>query len=261
LLSVVNRADEAEDRVVARVRVHLHCSHPKVGVVATRRIHLDERWTLGRVDGRWAVLSISGDPLAGPVLSTPLVPDPSFDTERLREASLAELAGPRKVGEDGALNDLVSADESPTLALADLSVLDQRFDPSLVAAFIAHSLEAWEEATTGSDAPLAKLATPNATNALLRPRLGTRLIIRDPVLKSWEPTKLDLAHKPVAIEVAVEVEAVRFVTNDDGRHLAGNDADPGPVNLRWLLQLTDSGQNPWMLAGSNNPGEDIQGWS
>ena len=82
LLRVVNRADEEEDRVVVRVYLHVHCRHPRLGFIATRYVHLDERWTLGRRGSRWVVLSIDGDPLAGPVLTAPLIPNPSFDTER-----------------------------------------------------------------------------------------------------------------------------------------------------------------------------------
>lgn len=120
ILRIVNRDDEAEDRVDVRVRVHVHCRHPRVGLVATRRVHFDERWTLGRNDGHWVLLSMGGDPLAGPVLTAPLVPNPSSDTERLREQSLAELSRVQKVGDDVDLSQLVSADESPAFALLDL---------------------------------------------------------------------------------------------------------------------------------------------
>ena len=93
LIGVVNRHDEQEDRVVVRIRLHLHCPHPKVGLIATRSMHVDERWTLGHRNGRWGLISMGDDPFVGPELTAPLIPTPSFDTERLREESLAELAG------------------------------------------------------------------------------------------------------------------------------------------------------------------------
>ena len=260
LLQVVNRDDDDEDRVAVRVRVRVHCKHPRVGLVATRYMALDERWTLGHRDGRWVLLEMGGDPLAGPVLTAPLVPDPSADTERLREESLAELASKQKVGDDVALSDLVSADEPPALALFDLSLLDGRFDPSLIASELAHLLEAWQVAVTGSEAPLEQLATSHARAALLRPGHGTRLIVRDAVLKSWEPTRLELAHQPPAIEVALNVEAVRYVVANDGSHRAGNQADPRQMDLAWTLERTDSAQVPWRLTRSNNPAEAIAGW-
>jgi hypothetical protein len=261
LLSVVNRENEDEDRVVVRVRVHVHCRYPRVGLVATRHMHLDERWTLGRSGGGWVVFSMDGDPLAGPVLTAPLVPNPSSDTERLREESLAELASKQKVGDDVALSDLLSVGEPPALALFDLSLLDGRFESTLIATELAHLLVAWEEAVTGSEGPFEELASAQARTTLLRPRRGTRLVLRDAVLRSWEPTRLELARQPPTIEVALDVEAVRFVVTDRGSHLAGDETDPRRIGLTWILELSGSTQAPWRLASSNNPAEAIPGWS
>jgi len=259
LLRVVNRADEEEDRVVVRVFVHVHCRRPRLGFIATRYVHLDERWTLGRSGSRWVVLSIGGNPLAGPVLTAPLVPNPSFDTERLREESLAELARRQRIG-DGALSDLVSPGEPPALALFDLSLLDGRFDSALIASELAHLLEAWEGAVAGSDGPLEQLVSVQARTTLLQPRYGTRLMMRDAVLKSWAPRSLELTRKPPAIEVTLDVEAVRFVVTDVGSHLAGENTEPRRMSLTWVLELSGPIEAPWRLASSNNPGEEIPGW-
>ena len=257
LLGVVNRDDEDENRVDLRVRVWIHCKQPRCG----RFMHLDERWTLGRSGGRWVVVSMGGDPLAGPVLTAPLVPNRSFDTDRLREQSLAELADGQKVGDNVALSELVSADEPPALALQDLSVLDGRFAPGLIAAELAHLVEAWEEAATGSEVPLAQLANEEARTALLRPGHRIRLVTQDAELKSWKPTKLDLSRQPPAIEVRLDVEAVRFVTTEHGGHITGDESARRRMALAWVLELTSSSQTPWRLISSNNPAEAISGWS
>ena len=261
LLRVVNRDDEEEDRVVVRVRLRMHCKYPRLGSLGTHHPRLDERWTLGLSRGRWVLLSVDGDPLAGPVLTAPLVPDRSYDTERLREESLAELADAQKVSDDVALNELVGADEPPALALLDLSVLDGRFLPALIAAEVAHLLEVWEEAVSGSEAAFEELASAEAREALLRPRPGEYLVMRDAVLKSWQPTRLDLSGRPPTIEVMLDVEAVRYVVTDHGKPVAGNETDPRMMALTWILQLTDSTRAPWWLAISNNPAEEIPGWS
>jgi hypothetical protein len=260
LLSVVNRDDGDENRVVARVRLRIHCRNPRVGSIGTHRAHADERWTFGRAGTGWALLSVGGDPLAGPLLTAPLVPTPSSDTERLREESLAELASAQKVGDDVALSDLVGADEPPAFALLDLSVVDSRFGTPLIASELAHLLEAWEGALMGSEAPLEELASPQARAALLLPSIGTRLVMRDAVLKSWEATRLDLSLDPPSIEVALDIEAVRYVVRDNGGHVAGNRTDAREMSLRWVLELTDSTKAPWRLATSNNPAESIPGW-
>jgi hypothetical protein len=260
LLSVVNRHDEEEDRVVARVRLRIHCKHPKVGTLGPHHARVDERWTFGRSGSHWILLSVSGDPLAEPVLTTPLIPNPPSDTERLRDESLAELAVGQKVSDEVALSDLVSPDESPAFALLDLSLVDSRFGPELIAAQLAHLIEVWEGAVNGSEGPLEDLADDQARDTLLRPGPGTRLIVRDVVLKSWETTDLGLSSQPPTVEVTLEVEAVRYVVRDNGTAVAGNQRDPYRMELTWVLELTDSALNPWRLIETNNPAEGIPGW-
>jgi hypothetical protein len=144
--------------------------------------------------------------------------------------------------------------------LLDLSVVDSRFGPALISAELAHLLGAWEGAVTGSEAPLEELASDEAREALLRPRPGTRLVIRDGVLKSWEATRLDLTRRPPAIEVTLDVEAVRYVVTGNGSHVAGNRTQARRMFLTWIVELTDSAQAPWRLSSSNNPAEAIPGW-
>ena len=104
-----------------RVRLHIHCAQPRWG---QHNAHCDERWTLGRRGSSWQLLSVSGDPLAGPVLKAPFVTDPSADSERLTEESLAELSMADQISSGVALSELVSPEEPPSLALADLSVVE-----------------------------------------------------------------------------------------------------------------------------------------
>lgn len=261
LLRVVNRPGEDEDRVDARVQVNVHCRRPRLGLMGIRNAHLDERWTLGCSDGVWIVLSIDGDPLAGPVLSAPLIPNRSFDSERLLEESLAEQAEDQTVADDAVLSQLVGADEPPALALLDLSVLDVRFLPPLIGSTLAHLVEAWEGAVSGSQAPFEALTSRDARAVLLYPGLDKRMIIRDAVLQSWEPTKLDLSRRPPAIELTLNVEAVRYAETNDGTEQTGNVIDRRQMLLAWCLELTDSARTPWRLAASNNPAEAIPGWS
>jgi hypothetical protein len=262
VLRVVNRDDPSEDRVDVRVRIPIHCKHPRIGLLATRFVHLDERWTIGRARGDWVLISMGGNPLAGPLLTAPLVPNPSYDTQRLLEESLVEQSNLQTVGSDTRLSDLVGANEPPSLALLDLSVLDPRFDPTLIAAELAHLLEAWEEAVFGSEAPFEELASDQAVKALLKPREGMRLIMRDAELKSWEPTRLVLDEQPPRIEVALQVDAVLYLATDSNRHVAADRADIRHMSLSWVLELADSSAStPWRLAQSNNPAEEIPGWA
>jgi hypothetical protein len=148
---------------------------------------------------------------------------------------------------------------SKSLWLSRCSIFDPRFLPALIAGELGHLLERWEGAVSGSEAPLAELASASARAALLRPAPGTRLVLRDAVLKSWEPRRLDLYQHP-AIEVTLDVEAVRYVVSADGSHLAGDETNAHEVALTWVLELTDSKRTPWWLATSNSPAEAIVGW-
>jgi hypothetical protein len=261
LIRVVNRPGESEDRVVARVGIRVHRRRSRLDVLAVRHVRLDERWTLGRYEGRWVLLSVEGSPLEGPILTAPLIPTPAYDTERLQEESLAELATAQKIPATVSPSELVDADAPPAFALLDLSVVDGRYLPVLVAAQLARLVEAWEEAVTGSPAPLAALTSDAALAALLRPAPGKRLIIRDAVLKSWEPIRLELASQPPMIVVMAEIEAIRYVVTDDGAHRAGNDNEPRQIVLIWTLELTDDTRTPWRLLSTTNPAQGIPGWS
>ncbi|HEV2361051.1 MAG TPA: hypothetical protein VGS21_05070, partial [Acidimicrobiales bacterium] len=131
-----------------------------------------------------------------------------------------------------------------------------------IGAALGHLIEAWELAMTGSDVPLGELADEEATTVLLRPRRYMRLIIRDAVLKSWEPKRLVLDRRHPLVHAAITVDAVRYLVAEDGRRQAGNADDPHQMTLIWTLELTDSQETPWRLVASSNPAELIPGaWS
>ena len=258
LLSVVRRQDDDEDRVVARVRFRITSRLPARGV---RRGRVDERWTFGWNEGQLELLAVGGDPLAGPILSAPLVPNPAADTERLHAESLAELAFDQQIPDDVELSDLVRSDDPPAFALPDLSVVDSRFQPALIAASIAHIIESWEVASTGSEAPLAAVADAGARDALLRPGPHARLLVRDAVLVSWEPIRLRLVDHPPSVDIALDVRAVRFVVDDQGSRVAGNAGEPHDMALNWVLELTDLPAIPWRLTRSSSPAMAVGGWT
>lgn len=251
VIGVVNRGIEGGDGIVVRVRIRLYCRHPRVPAISLRYVRLDERWTLDRGGGRWNLRSMDGDPLAGPVLTAPLIPNPSFDTDRLMEESLIELANKQKVGDDTALAGLVREDEPPAFALTDLSVVDARFAPTLIAAELARLVETWELAGTGDQGPLQDRTSEGARVALLGSGPRPQAIVRQAVLKSWEPKALLLTRMPPEIELVLTIEAIRYVLASDGAFLGGR--EPRRMELEWTLELTDSATTPWRLAASSNP--------
>jgi len=249
ILRVINRESENEDRVVTRVRFTVDRG-PGYQALA-RKIHLDERWTLAHHDGTWLLVSVAGDPLAGPVLSAPLIASPAADSERLGEASLRELA----TGSASAsirLAELVDTGAPPEDQLRDLSVIDDRFSPLLLEATLTHIVGAWE-ASDGPEAPLHSVATKKGVHALLFPSgSGGRRFIADAKLEHWKAVGVDLDQARPSVSVAVRLKAACY--SADGHYGSGSDRKQRNLDLAWTLELEDGGddQPHWLLTRSED---------
>ncbi len=261
-LRVINRPGEGEDRVVLRIRLRLH-REQRESLADPHTVTVDERWTLGRAAGRWTLRSVDSDPLAPAVLAGRLVPAEWADDDRLREQSLAELAQADTHPPDAELGELISVDAPADQKLRELSAMDARFVPELLSASLEHVIEAWEEATTGTEGPLAQLVSPTAMQVLLHPPTGDQragFVLRDATLERWKPTALDLATQPPCVEVSLTVSAVRYVVSStSGSHLRGSVDVRHEMTLAWTLQLINSERTPWQLMTSTNPAEGIPG--
>jgi hypothetical protein len=261
VLQVINRLGEDEDRIVLRVRVRFRPAHH--GFAEPRTVRADFRWTLGRVHRAWALLSVNTDPLAGRVLDGPLIVADWADQDRLREQTLLELADADIVGPGVDLGSLVSAGLPAPQQLVELAHMDGRFDPDLLSARIAHIVQAWEEACTGSPKPLAYVTSPEAFDALLHPRSSDRtrrMIIRDAVVDRWEPTELVLSGASPEIKISLTVSAVRYLLGNLDVTRAGHTTSARHhIALGWTLALTHSKPAAWALAITTNPARDVPG--
>lgn len=255
LLRVVNREGTAEDRVVVRVRVTV--AHDRrarrypldpTPWLTSRRLTVDERWTLGVQDGGWVLIAGSRDPHASLPLTTPLIATPAADTDRLGAESLQELAQT-----DRAFRDWSRTGTSPGAELLDRSLVDGRYAPALLDAAITRIVEAWEVAASGDDHPLRAVATDAASDMLLHPRQdphNARLIVRD--LQNLHTEVLDL--DDLTAQVAVHLRAVRFlVSRNDNTHMAGDPEVTHTMQLRWTLKLRDAAPTQWELIDSTDP--------
>jgi hypothetical protein len=250
ILGVLNREKEGEDRVIARVHIRVRRAVRPTPIDPTV-IALDERWTLARNGDGWVLASVEGDPVAGAVVSAPLISSPSQDSERLREASLRELSAEGFPAERP--GELVDGELSPEAELADLAVADDRFSPLLINATIIHLVEAWESASDGQRGALLAVATHAAVHELLQgPESGTRRFVKDASLKRSRVVGLDAASDPPRVEVRVRVDAAVYTVH--GKYVAGSDRHRGAVELIWTLELTQDrdGQPQWRLCASEN---------
>jgi hypothetical protein len=258
LLRVVNRGDETEDRVYARVRGAVRLAHAQV-LLAPHTFGFDERWTLVRRRDDWRLVDFDTHPLSRESLDRPQIVAGWDDEGRLREQSLAELAEVDGAPSRPGAGDLVDRDADPYRQLLDLSVVDGHFAPALIQGVLEHLVEAWEEATLGSQQPLSNLTTPHARSVLLHPDPDQRstLVLRDARLKGWKPVR-------IASDARVDVELVvscvrRLVGRDGGDPIAGSTEVRHEIQLSWTLEATNQRTRPWRLADTSNPAQEIPG--
>jgi hypothetical protein len=250
LLRVVNR-ENSEDRVIVRVRLVAHrdprASRTLVGdgtVFAIRNVQLDERWTLSHSDGGWYLVSVTGDPLSGPVLTAPLIISPAGDEQRLSEQSLIGLANRPPDGVSPA--ELIGSAASPSLALLDLSLADERFSPQLIASSLAHIAEVWEEASDSGEELLGAVATDTGARLLLYPGSGARRrYVKDATLVRWNVVRLDLDRETPRIDVAIVISAAVYHSTASATY--GDDRSPRELTQAWTLELHPRTATEWLL--------------
>lgn len=260
VLRVVNRVDESEDRAVVRVRGRVTFDRA-LAKVRFSDIGIDDRWTLGRHGAHWNLLYAHGDPLADQFLAARSIASGAADDQRLLEASFTELAASDRLAIGGAVGELIESGPASVEQLGDLSIVDGRFLPALIEAQLVHLIEAWEEATVGSEEPLVALTDQNVKDTLLEVSTKhgpARLILQDAVLQTWTPTTIRADDARIAIEVTLTVTAVRYViAPSTGARLAGSNDARHEITLNWTLKLTDQPRMPWRLTASDRPGASI----
>src|SRR5207244_265698 len=87
---------------------------------------MSEYWTLAKRDGHWIVVSIEQEREGRHELSEPIIATPWSDTDRLQEASLAELAAAEKPPEGSTVADVATPAVSGSARSApiDVSLVD-----------------------------------------------------------------------------------------------------------------------------------------
>jgi predicted lipid-binding transport protein (Tim44 family) len=258
-VGLVNRTGDREDRVVVHLRAVINDYVetdtgqvvPHAGCTSLTRT-LSEFWTLGKRDRHWIVLSIEGQREGEYHLTEPLVPVPSDDTEVLHDEAVAERAAnqPPKFA-PAEIADLDFAGPARAAAL-DLALADERFDPDLIEASVRRILAAWATAIDGDDSPLQAIARPEAVSALLYPGDSdrrTRLVVRNPHIRTVRITAIDPAAQPPNLSIVIEGSAVRYTEDRATAAVLSGDPDTERhVRLTWTLALEGPQPWPWRLA-------------
>ena len=260
-MGLVNREDDADDRVVVRVTAVLRdVVLDAAGRMLKRNEEDDELttlaeyWTLGRAGERWQLLSIEQDAEGAHHLDAPIVASPWSDEARLHDDAVTELAVADAVPEE-AVGELVDVDYAGTARLQamDLSVVDGRFAPAVLEAAARRAVEAWAEAVDGADAALERAATPEAAHALLYPRgTNTRLVVRGPRLQVLRIAALDAQSQPPTMVVEAELRGRRYLEDrDTAAVLEGSKDRETAFTERWTLALADDDPaTPWRIVAT-----------
>jgi hypothetical protein len=254
-VAVTNRADDADDRVVvqvtARVRDVVIDRYGQVlpsdeGEIA----RVNEFWTLGKRDGEWIVLSIEQQREGAHHLSSPLIPVPESDQSRLRADAVMEVASADDVraGEVGALISPAFSGDARAAAL-DLSLVDGRFAPDVLATAVGEVVEAWMQAIDGPDEPLAARTTPQALQALLYPSSSQhdRLVIRGADVRETTIVAVTGGSTP-QVELELAVAGVQYIEDRDTTEvLAGSKRRQTTTRQHWTVRLGDDPRYPWAV--------------
>jgi hypothetical protein len=160
------------------------------------------------------------------------------------EVAAADAVQADRVGE------LLSPGFSGTARAAalDLSLVDGRFAPDVLATAVGEVVDAWAQAVDGPDGPLAALATPDALAALLYPAGGgARLVIRGAAIDSLTIVAVTPGAPP-EVELQLDVTGVQYVEDRSTTEiLAGSKRRRTTTRQRWTLRLGDDPVRPWTV--------------
>lgn len=254
-VGVTNRAGDSEDRAVVQLTARLRdVVVDSRGAVLPHEegelARISEYWTLGKRDGEWVVVSIEQEREGAHHLAAPLVASPEGDSGRIRaeavmEVAAADTVGAHRVGE--LLSPAFSG--SSRAAALDLSLVDGRFAPDVLATAVGEVVDAWVQAIDGPDAPLTARTTPEALAALLYPtRTGRdRLVIRGVEIQSMTIAAVTPGAPP-EVQLQLGVAGVQYVEDRDTTEvLAGSKRRRTTTQQVWTLRLSDDPRRPWTV--------------
>jgi predicted lipid-binding transport protein (Tim44 family) len=217
---------------------------------------MSEYWTLGKRDGHWIVVSIEQEREGRHQLSEPIIATPWADTDRLQEQSLAEQAAAEKPAEGFTVADVAMPEFAGTARAAalDLSLVDGRFAPDVLAAEVKRAVAAWAGAVDGDRAELAELTSPAALRELLHPgdpAEQTRLVVRGPQVRDLRILALDAQKTPAEMTVELEVHGCRYIEDRDTTAVvSGNAHIPSVFREHWSLALDGDDTHPWRIVSA-----------
>jgi predicted lipid-binding transport protein (Tim44 family) len=261
-----NAAEDRSDRVVVRITARVRDVVIDGGGSTIHRVnsltdthHICEYWTLGLSRGRWILVSIEQHHEGLHQLTEPILPTPWADTKELRRQATLEQAAGAGI-ENAQVSEIAGAtlSKDARAAALDISLVDDRFAPRILAVEVDYAVGAWADAVDGDDAPLEAVASASAVQELLYPDDVTssrRQVIRGPRVRSVEIVALAARAVPPSMLVELHISGRRYVEDRTTTIvLSGDRSIESSFRLRWRMELTDDAAHPWRIAAVLEPG-------
>jgi predicted lipid-binding transport protein (Tim44 family) len=256
----------AGDRVTCRLEAKLrdyvedrHGNRIKRTGRLGENVRVREFWTLGKQGGRWVLQSVQQGGEGAHALDEELVPTPWGDEQSLRDEALVEGAVAQTLPDGTKLTDVAKLDFDGSAhgAALDLSLVDGRFAPDVLAVAARRAVAAWAEAVDGDDTALLALAGREVTRELLHPgdpSGRTRLVVRGPRVKQIRIAKLDATADPPTMAIDVQIVARRYTEHrDTAAVIAGSKWRQTTFTERWTLALAGDNTQPWRIVRAGSP--------
>jgi hypothetical protein len=192
-------------------------------------------------------------------LDEELVPTPWGDEQSLRDEALVEGAVAQTLPDGTKLTDVAKLDFDGSAhgAALDLSLVDGRFAPDVLAVAARRAVAAWAEAVDGDDTALLALAGREVTSELLHPgdpSGRTRLVVRGPRVKQIRIAKLDASADPPTMAIDVQIVGRRYTEHrDTAAVIAGSKWRQTTFTERWTLALAGDNTQPWRIVRAGSP--------
>jgi len=120
-------------------------------------------------------------------------------------------------------------------------------------AAVRRAAAAWAEAVDGEDAPLERVASPEAIDALLYgadAQRRTRLVVRGPRIERVVIERVDAQAQPARMAVTIDVRGRRYREDRDTAAVVDGSRDrEAAFQERWELALDGPDDAPWRVVG------------
>jgi hypothetical protein len=236
-----------------RVAILLSLELVATGRFSKRYLVLSAYWTVMRDGDGWRIERVESGADGQHYLTDP-VADQASDRELHDEATISTAVDSVASAEPPAA-ELVDMDATTHSRLLDLSVVDGRYGPDVIAACVREIARAWESATFARDVTLLEpWCTAAAATQLLHPTPHGLRRVENLETRRVQIDTLHTDVEPPTVGVTLQLHGQRWLVTDSGTKLSGSRTRRRDFTERWTLRLDPSPTCPWRLTDVHDPG-------